>query len=140
MNHSEDIIAILNDLLRRESESVLPRLVESDSFISWSSADEGIAVNRMVDEHNIRAMFFTDDGKSSFVPPIAGIALVNICAAVLLAFGVLFITQPRNAAQACTQHLFVPSALRAIEPVQADAAGLNLSTGSEPGFRKPTDS
>ena len=49
---NESIIAILNELLRRESESVLPRLLESDSFVSWSSADEGIAVRRMVDEHN----------------------------------------------------------------------------------------
>lgn len=87
----------------------------------------------------IKAMFFTDDGKDSFVPPIAGVALVNICAVVLLACGVLFITQPRNIAQASTQNLFVPSALRILEPLQADASILNASTDPRPVSSKPSD-
>lgn len=51
MNHNENIVELLNDLLRRESRSVLPRLTESDSIVSWSSADEGIAVSRMIEEY-----------------------------------------------------------------------------------------
>lgn len=50
MNDNESIVAVLNELLSKESQSVLPRLAEAGSNVSWSSADEGIAVGRMIEE------------------------------------------------------------------------------------------
>ncbi|MEE9295770.1 MAG: hypothetical protein V3W34_12525 [Phycisphaerae bacterium] len=52
MSRSETTIDILNELLKYESESVLHRLVESNAFVSWASADERQVVGRMVEEQD----------------------------------------------------------------------------------------
>ncbi|HEY3245903.1 MAG TPA: hypothetical protein VGM03_21385 [Phycisphaerae bacterium] len=44
------MIGILNELLAVESANLLPRLAESNAFISWASADEVESVGRMVAE------------------------------------------------------------------------------------------
>ncbi len=79
----------------------------------------------------VKAMFFTDDGREAFAPPVTGVAMVNVCGMVLLLLGVVFITQPRDMAQRCTRELFVPRALRLQEPMQAAFARPGVSSSSE---------
>ena len=49
---NEAAIDLLNDLLQLEEGSLLPRLRESSVFVSWASAGELQAVQRMIDEEN----------------------------------------------------------------------------------------
>ncbi len=60
----------------------------------------------------VKAMYLTDDGRPAFLPPVAGMIAVNLCAAALLALGVLFIDGPKNAAHRFARRMFDPSPRR----------------------------
>ncbi len=60
----------------------------------------------------VKAMFFVDDGQESFTPPISGLAMVNVCAVVLVLMGTLFIEAPRRKAEFYASNLFRPAILK----------------------------
>jgi hypothetical protein len=70
------VIGILNELLAVESSNLLPRLAESNAFISWASADEVDAVARMVAEERAHVEWLVElilDLRGSPAPRVGSI-------------------------------------------------------------------
>lgn len=57
----------------------------------------------------IKAMFLSDDGQDSLRPPFFGTAMANLCAVLLLLFGVVLINEPRDLAKRYSANMYRPT-------------------------------
>ncbi len=75
--NNEPVIDVLNELLAAESASLLPRLGESEIFISWASADDVDDVQCMLAEDREHQSWLVDAILNAGGEPLPALADIN---------------------------------------------------------------
>ncbi len=70
----------------------------------------------------IRAMFLSDDQQPEFRPPFFGTAMANLCAVLLVLFGVVMLNGPKDLAYRYASDLYMPARYLTKQVDSSDAA------------------
>ncbi len=71
----------------------------------------------------IRTMFLSDDQLPALSPPFLGTAMANLCAVLLLLFGVVLINEPKELADRYTGDMYKPTVVLTSKDVPINAPG-----------------